>query len=167
MAPANSYYITKVQKQRLAAAMAAAHGAGRELSAKQRAKALAVCDRDLSIAARAVAQLPFVRGRKVSPVVTFHFNRVTRIEHSYGLAPTLTKSGCYMLRDAYGVRAMTGGEAATLHGYPAIVVAAFESVASSGQLVAAVGDGFALPVVRDLVKAALRAVATAAEGEGE
>jgi site-specific DNA-cytosine methylase len=167
MAPASAYFITRVQKQRLAEAITAANVAGRELTAKQRAKALAVCDRDLSIAARAVAQLPFVRGRQVSNVITFHFDRVTQIEHVYGVAPTLTKSGTYMLRDAYGVRAVTGGEAAALHGYPPAVVAALELVASSGQIVAAVGDGFAIPVVRDLIKAALRAVKAAAEGEGE
>ena len=99
-----------------------------------------------------------MRGRKTSRVVTFHFDRVTQIEKTYGVAPTLTKSGAYLLRDAFGVRTLTGGECARLHGYPPRVVAAYEAAASSGQLVAAVGDGFVIGVVRDVLKAALRAV---------
>ena len=46
---------------------------------------------------------------------------------------------------------------AKLHGYPEPVVVAFEAAASSNQVVSAVGDGFAVLVVRDLLKAALRA----------
>ena len=161
-APASSYFITHVQNRKLAAAVLAAHRAGRkDLTAAQRAKALTVCSEELSLAARAVGQLPFVRGRSVSRVVTFHFNRVTQIERTYGVAPTLTKSGAYLLRDAHGVRSMTGGEVAKLHGYPPRVVAAYEAAASSGQLVAAVGDGFVINVVRDVLKAALRAVEAA------
>ena len=161
-APASSYFITHVQNRKLAAAVLAAHRAGRkDLTASQRKKALTVCSEELSLAARAVGQLPFVRGRSVSRVVTFHFNRVTQIERTYGVAPTLTKSGAYLLRDAHGVRSMTGGEVAKLHGYPPRVVAAYEAAASSGQLVAAVGDGFVINVVRDVLKAALRAVKAA------
>jgi hypothetical protein len=55
---------------------------------------------------------------------------------------------------------------ARLHGYPPRVVAAYEAAASSGQLVAAVGDGFVIGVVRDVLKAALKARA-AVEGGGE
>ena len=80
------------------------------------------------------------------------------VTRSFSVSPTLTKSGAYMLRDAAGVRTLTGREVAKLHGYPERVVAAFEAVASSNQIVAAVGDGFAVLVVRDLLKAALRAV---------
>jgi hypothetical protein len=67
----------------------------------------------------------------------------------------------HLLRDAHGVRSMTGGEVAKLHGYPPRVVAAYEAAASSGQLVAAVGDGFVINVVRDVLKTALRAVEAA------
>jgi site-specific DNA-cytosine methylase len=166
MAPASSYFITRLQTQKLAAAMVAAHRAGRkEPTAKQRERALTICDRELSIVGRSAAMLPFVRGREVSRVVTFHFNRATAIEHTYGVAPTLTKSGCYLLRDKYGPRMMTGAECAALHGIPPRVIEAFSAVASSGQIVAAVGDGFAIPVVRDLLKAALRAAAAADDGE--
>jgi hypothetical protein len=149
------------QKKKLALAVLAAHRAGRRgsITEAQRAKAAKVCEKELSIAARAVAKLPLVRGRVTSRVVTFHFNRVTQIERTYGVAPTLTKSGAYLLRDAFGVRSMTGGEVAKLHGYPQRVIAAYEAVASSGQIVAAVGDGFVINVVRDVIKAAVRAVA--------
>jgi hypothetical protein len=97
--------------------------------------------------------------------VTFHFGRVAAIEHTYGVAPTLTTSGTYMLRDKFGVRAVSGAETARLHGYPEPVVAAFEASTGSSRIVSAVGDGFCINVVRDVLKAALRAVA-GAEGEG-
>jgi len=167
MAPADSYFITKVQQRKLAAAMLDARRAGgKALTPKRRAAALAVADSELSLAAQAVAKLPFLRGRQTSRVVTFHFDRVTQIEKTYGVAPTLTKSGAYLLRDAYGVRSLTGGECARLHGYPPRVVAAYEAAASSGQLVAAVGDGFVVGVVRDVLKAALKAHTAAAAAEG-
>jgi site-specific DNA-cytosine methylase len=161
MAPPSSYAMTPVQKKKLASAVLAAHRAGRKgsITEAQRAKAAKVCEKELSIAARAVAKLPLVRGRTTSRVVTFHFNRVTQIERTYGVAPTLTKSGAYLLRDAFGVRSMTGAEVAKLHGYPPRVIAAYEAVASSGQIVAAVGDGFVINVVRDVIKAAVRAAA--------
>lgn len=73
------------------------------------------------------------------------------------MAPTPTKSVTDLLRDAYGMRSITGGEVAKLHGYPPRVVKAYEAVASSGQIVAAVGDGFVIGVVRDVIKAAVRA----------
>ena len=158
MAPLECYAVAKAQKGKLAEAAQAAKRTGRSApTAHQRAKALVVRDSDLSIAARAVAKLPFVRGHKFSHVVTFHFNRVTFIEKTYGVAPTLTKAGAYMLRDAHGVRTLTGREVAKLHGYPEPVVEAYAAVASSNQIVAGVGDGFVFPVVRDLLKAALRA----------
>ena len=158
VAPPSSYAMTPVQKKKLASAVLAAHRAGRKgsITKAQRAKAAKVCEKELSIAARAVAKLPLVRGRLTSRVVTFHFNRVTQIERTYGVAPTLTKSGAYLLRDAFGVRSMTGAEVAKLHGYPQRVIAAYEAVASSGQIVAAVGDGFVINVIRDVIKAAVR-----------
>jgi hypothetical protein len=69
-----------------------------------------------------------------------------------------------MLRDAIGVRAVSGAETTRLHGYPEPVVAAFEAAAGSSRIVSAVGDGFCINDVRDVLKAALRAVARA-EGE--
>jgi hypothetical protein len=163
----NLNFVVKVQQRKLAAALLDAQRAGRAaLTPKQRAAALTVADSELALAAQAVAKLPFLRGRKTSRVVTFHFDRVTQIEKTYGVAPTLTKSGAYLLRDAFGVRTLTGGECARLHGYPPRVVAAYEAAASSGQLVAAVGDGFVIGVVRDVLKAALKARA-AVEGGGE
>ena len=69
-----------------------------------------------------------------------------------------------MLRDAFGVRAVSGAETARLHGYPEPVVAAFEGVAGSSCIVSAVGDGFCINAVRNVLKAALRAVE---EAEGE
>jgi site-specific DNA-cytosine methylase len=163
-APANSYFVVKVQQRKLAAALLDAQRVGRAaLTPKQRAAALAVADSELALAAQAVAKLPFLRGRKTSRVVTFHFDRVTQIEKTYGVAPTLTKSGAYLLRDAFGVRTLTGGECARLHGYPPRVVAAYEAAASSGQLVAAVGDSFVIGVVRDVLKMALKARAAALE----
>jgi hypothetical protein len=163
-APADSYFVVKVQQRKLAAALLDAQRAGRAaLTPKQRAAALTVADSELALAAQAVAKLPFLRGRNTLRVVTFHFDRVTQIEKTYGVAPTLTKSGAYLLRDAFGVRTLTGGECARLHGYPPRVVAAYEAAASSGQLVAAVGDGFVIGVVRDVLKAALKARAAAGE----
>ena len=162
MAPLECYAVTKAQKAKLAEALQAAKRAGRKaLTAKERAKALVVLERDLSIAARAVAKLPFIRGHKFSHVVTYHYDRITYIEKTYGVAPTLTKSGAYMLRDAAGVRTLTGREVAKLHGYQEREVAAFEAAASSNQIVAAVGDGFVVLVMRDLLKAALRAASVA------
>ena len=129
-----------------AAEVAAAQAAGVAAEARRR-------QRSSSAAAAEVAE--------TSRVVTFHFDRVTQIEKTYGVAPTLTKSGAYLLRNAYGVGILTGGECARLHGYPPRVVAAYEAAASSGQLVAAVGDGFVIGVVRDVLKAALKTRASA------
>jgi site-specific DNA-cytosine methylase len=165
MASASSYFVTRIQRRKLAAAMQAAQRAGRKQpTAKQLEKAQTVGEHELSIAARAISQLPLISKRGISHVVTFHFGRVTAIEHTYGVAPTLTTSGTYMLRDAFGVRAVSGAETARLHGYPEPVVAAFEAAAGSSRIVSAIGDGFCINVVRDVLKAALRAVA-GAEGE--
>ena len=62
-----------------------------------------------------------------------------------------------MLRDAFGVRRLVGAEVAALHGYSAATVAALGRALSSNQVAAAVGDGFVVPVVRDVLRAALAA----------
>ena len=46
---------------------------------------------------------------------------------------------------------------AALHGYSAATVAALGRALSSNQVASAVGDGFVVPVVRDVLRAALAA----------
>jgi len=60
-----------------------------------------------------------------------------------------------MIRDSFGVRVLTGREVALIHCYPMSAIAAFESVASSNKIVEAIGDGFVIPVVRDVLRAAM------------
>ena len=159
MAPLESYFRTAaLLRRRKAKAKAAAAAAGGD-AAKAKAAAGRLRQRDLSIAARAVGKLPFLRGRQHSRVVTFQFGRVNAIRTSRGVAPTLVKSGsgALMLRDAFGVRRLVGAEVAALHGYSAATVAALGRALSSNQVAAAVGDGFVVPVVRDVLRAALAA----------
>jgi site-specific DNA-cytosine methylase len=158
MAPLESYFRTAALRRRKAKAAASAAAAGGD-AAKAKAAAGRLRQRDLSIAARAVGKLPFLRGRQHSRVVTFQFGRVNAIRTSRGVAPTLVKSGsgALMLRDAFGVRRLVGAEVAALHGYSAATVAALGRALSSNQVAAAVGDGFVVPVVRDVLRAALAA----------
>ena len=159
MAPLESYFRTAaLLRRRKAKAKAAAAAIGGD-AAKAKAAAGRLRQRDLSIAARAVGKLPFLRGRQHSRVVTFQFGRVNAIRTSRGVAPTLVKSGsgALMLRDAFGVRRLVGAEVAALHGYSAATVAALGRALSSNQVAAAVGDGFVVPVVRDVLRAALAA----------
>jgi len=159
MAPLESYFRTAaLRRRRKAKAKAAAAAIGGD-AAKAKAAAGRLRQRDLSIAARAVGKLPFLRGRQHSRVVTFQFGRVNAIRTSRGVAPTLVKSGsgALMLRDAFGVRRLVGAEVAALHGYSAATVAALGRALSSNQVAAAVGDGFVVPVVRDVLRAALAA----------
>ena len=159
MAPLESYFRTAaLRRRRKAKAKAAAAAIGGD-AAKAKAAAGRLRQRDLSIAARAVGKLPFLRGRQHSRVVTFQFGRVNAIRTSRGVAPTLVKSGsgALMLRDAHGVRRLVGAEVAALHGYSAATVAALGRALSSNQVAAAVGDGFVVPVVRDVLRAALAA----------
>ena len=161
MAPLESYFRTAALRRRRKAKAAASAAAAGGDAAKAKAKAAAgrLRQRDLSIAARAVGKLPFLRGRQHSRVVTFQFGRVNAIRTSRGVAPTLVKSGsgALMLRDAFGVRRLVGAEVAALHGYSAATVAALGRALSSNQVAAAVGDGFVVPVVRDVLRAALAA----------
>ena len=55
------------------------------------------------------------------------------------------------------MRVLTGREAALIHCYPEEAITAFESVASSNQIVEAIGDGFVIPVVRDVLRSCLMA----------
>ena len=50
------------------------------------------------------------------------------------------------------MRVLTGRETALIHCYPEEAITAFESVASSNQIVEAIGDGFVIPVVRDVLR---------------
>ena len=158
MAPLESYFRTAALRRRRKAKAAASAAAGGD-AAKAKAAAGRLRQRDLSIAARAVGKLPFLRGRQHSRVVTFQFGRVNAIRTSRGVAPTLVKSGsgALMMRDAFGVRRLVGAEVAALHGYSAATVAALGRALSSNQVAAAVGDGFVVPVVRDVLRAALAA----------
>ena len=160
MAPLESYFRTAaLRRRRKAKAKAAAAAIGGDAAKAKAAAAGRLRQRDLSIAARAVGKLPFLRGRQHSRVVTFQFGRVNAIRTSRGVAPTLVKSGsgALMLRDAFGVRRLVGAEVAALHGYSAATVAALGRALSSNQVAAAVGDGFVVPVVRDVLRAALAA----------
>ena len=159
MAPLSSYAITRaskmsINKAKVAIKKLATHSKVRPTSSDL-ARAVRISLDDLSKAAQAIWKLPFIKGRQHSHVVTYHFDRITQIKHTYGVSPTLVKSssGAFMIRDSFGVRVLTGREAALIHCYPMRAIAAYESVASSNQIVEAVGDGFVIPVVRDVLKA--------------
>ena len=72
--------------------------------------------------------------------------------------PTLIKSssGVLRLRDGRGTRALCAHECGALLGVPPRFITAMLGVASDAGVVAALGDGFAIPVVRDLLKGVLR-----------
>ena len=53
------------------------------------------------------------------------------------------------------MRVLTGREVALIHCYPEEAIAAYESAANSNLIVEAIGDGFVIPVVRDVLRAAL------------
>ena len=163
MAPLSSYAITRASKMspskaELAIRKMAARKKG-PLSSSDLARAVGISLSDLSTAAQAVSKLPFIKRRLHSHVVTYHFDRITKIKRTYGVSPTLVKSssGAFMLRDSFGVRVLTGREAALIHCYPMSAISAYESVASSNQIVEAIGDGFVIPVVRDVLRSCLMA----------
>ena len=163
MAPLSSYAITRASKMSPnKAALAIWKMATRKkgpFSSADLARAVGISLSDLSTAAQAVSKLPLIKRRQHSHVVTYHFDRVTKIKHTYGVSPTLVKSssGVFMIRDLFGVRVLTGREAALIHCYPEEAITAFESVASSNQIVEAIGDGFVIPVVRDVLRSCLMA----------
>jgi len=162
MAPLSAYAIFKQSKMTLLDSINAIKRVrdckGKQIpSALVYAAALGVRFEDLSKAAQAVWQLPLLRRRNHSKVVTYHFDKLIDIKHKYGVAPTLVKanSGAYMIRDSFGVRVLTGLEVAKIHGYPLSAITAYQSVATSNQITEAVGDGFVIAVVRDVLKEAL------------
>jgi len=161
MAPLSAYAITRSSKMSLSKAALAVNRIAMKnngpLSSVELSRALGVSNNGLSKAAQAVWKLPFIYGRLHSHVVTYHFDRVTQIKHTYGVSPTLVKSnsGAFMIRDSFGVRVLTGREAALIHCYPEEAIAAYESAANSNLIVEAIGDGFVIPVVRDVLRAAL------------
>jgi hypothetical protein len=55
--------------------------------------------------------------------------------------------------DSHGARVLTGRESALLHGFSESDVRAFERASSSSKALASgVGDGFAVPVVHDVLR---------------
>ena len=115
---------------------------------------------DWSIAAREVKKLPFLRDRQHSRVVNFQFGRVNMSETGRGIAPTLvwSPSGAYMVRDAHGLRVLVASEVAPLFGFSATEAEAAEAaVKSSTKVVSALGDSIVVFVLRDVLRAALRA----------
>ena len=127
--------------------------------------------RELAAPGRALLDVPFIHGKTRTPLLTYHFGatheikgrrtakRVAedgrRVGPQRGVAPTLvaSTSGSLLVRDAHGARVVTGREVALLHGYDERDVQAFESVTdSSNGIASAVGDGFAVPVVRDVLR---------------
>jgi site-specific DNA-cytosine methylase len=135
--------------------------------------------RTLSVAAQAVAGLPILRGKARSAIGVFKRDKFSTLAGAAGAAalkgpkvrrkvcrgaargvlPTLIKSGSGVLRvrDAVGTRSLCARECGALHGVPAAFVEAMLAVALDARVVAAIGDGFAISVVRDLLKAVLRA----------
>jgi len=131
-----------------------------------------------SRAARAVAELPLLAGRGSSEIGVFKrgafralakaklspkgaasgVRRAARRGVKRGVVPTLIKSssGVLRLRDARGPRALCARECGALLGVPPRFIEAMLRVASDATVVSALGDGFAVPVVRDLLKKVLR-----------
>jgi hypothetical protein len=127
--------------------------------------------RELAAPGRALLDVPFATGKSRTPLLTFHFGaahaikgrktakRVAddgrRVGPQRGVAPTLvaSTSGSLLVRDAHGARVLTGREVALLHGFSESDVRAFERASSSSNaLASAIGDGFAVPVVRDVLR---------------
>ena len=105
MAPLSSYAITRASKMSPNKAELAiwkmATGKKGPFSSADLARAVGISLSDLSTAAQAVSKLPLIKRRQHSHVVTYHFDRVTMIKHTYGVSPTLVKSssGAFMIRD--------------------------------------------------------------------
>jgi len=110
-----------------------------------------------SMAAAAVAALPFLRSAARSAVVTV--NRVGEVHQLSGAlatAPTLKKStsGAHRVRDTTGSRALCGREEGALHGVPqrytdAMVRATLKTNKTDNAVVSAIGDGFSVRLGRD------------------
>ena len=118
----------------------------------------------LSIVGRLMLDVPLTFGWR-SRVYTYHgklhFLSERSVTGADGVrragkrdcAPTLIKSpsGCYWIRDTFGPRNLVDLEVARLHGYSARSIAAFMRAASNNEVCSAVGDGFVVPCVRDLI----------------
>jgi hypothetical protein len=104
-------------------------------------------------------QIP--RGRERTVIYTHHSKgRLTCIQGHRGKQPThvASSSGTGMLRDRVGVRLVSGFEEALVHGYtPREADLLYEAARGSETVVCFnVGDGFAIPVIRDVLLKLLR-----------
>lgn len=132
----------------------------------------------ISIAAHTVAEQPLITGmgrskvgvfkrkifralRTAKPQASPKAGKVARMRSviKRGVVPTLIKSssGVLRVRDERGSRSLCARECARLHGVPSRYTEAMLTVSSDAGVVAAIGDGFAIPVVRDVLKSVLRA----------
>ena len=144
-----------------AAAAVAAAPAAASAPAKKATRPPRVLQKDWSIAAREVKKLPFLRGRLHSRIVNFQYGRVNASKTGRAMAPTLvwSPSGGYMVKDAHGPRMLVASEVAPLFGFSAAEAdAAVAAVGgSSTKVVSALGDSIVVFVLRDVLRAALRA----------
>ena len=110
-----------------------------------------------------VGVLSFKGMKKLSAVV--RVNRrgdVKKISGARSTIATHTKSGKHYLRDTTGTRALCGREESALHGVPevyakAMVTATLKKNTTDNAVVSAIGDGFSIHVLRDIIRALLRA----------
>jgi len=140
----------------------------------------------VSVAARSVAKQPLLKGKARSAIGVFKRDafralatakrvsagkRAPKTKHALkatwravrrgvkrAVAPTLihSSSGVLRLRDGVGTRSLCARECGALLGVPLVYIEAMLRVASDAAVVSALGDGFAVPVVRDVLKAVLR-----------
>lgn len=84
---------------------------------------------------------------------------VRRPGYKVGVLPTLIRSTSrvYRVNTPAGPRALCALECGRLMGVPEVCVEALTKVAPDPQVVSAFGDGFAIPVLRDLLLAVMRA----------
>ena len=126
----------------------------------------------LSLAATAVSAMPLLKGKGHSIPGVFkrkQFKTLKRARQKIGsrrmrkvkrgVVPTLIKSssGVLRLRDTIGTRSFCAVECGQLMGIPLMFVRAMLKIKSNSQVVQALGDGFAISCLRDLLKNALRA----------
>ena len=136
----------------------------------------------LSVAAVAVSALKFVAGKDRSKISVFKRESL-RTQRSAkgvggagasarggskkgrravvprGLLHTLIKSpsGVWRVRTRRGTRSLVAAECGRIFGVPLRYINAMVAAASDCAVVSALGDGFAIPVVRDVFRALLRA----------
>jgi len=111
---------------------------------------------------RALATSRALKAKGAAPLVAFQARSSSRARPrkaiKRGVVPTLIKSssGVLRLRDARGGRALCALECGALLGVPPRFIEAMLRVASDATVVSALGDGFAVPIVRDLLMKVLR-----------